>query len=159
MPAATALVNAFAEKLGLGAIGFDADHPCTLCFDGKYVLTLQYDADDRALLVSGMVGPANAAPELLRALLSDSCLGARTGGAAFGLSPDTRELLLWKRWNDEFADQTALEAAIGQFLAQFIHWRTQIAEWSPSPAMPAPRSTTSSPAENPMLRNGNWSRA
>ena len=159
MPSAAVLIKAFAEQIGLGAVEFDAESPCTLCFDGKYVLTLQHDPDDHSLLISGIVGSADAAPDLLRFLLADSCLGARTGGAAFGLSPDTRELMLWKRWNDEFADGAALEAAIRQFLAQFCHWRTQIGEWFPANVSHAPRHAASSPMENPMLQGGSWTRA
>lgn len=115
------LLHELGLRMGLGAIDFDEHTPCTLCFDGKYVVTLHHDPDDRALLLSAPVGGGEPRPEELRDLLTASCLGARTGGAAFGLSPETGELLLWKRHDDNLPDCAALETALNAFLAQLAH--------------------------------------
>jgi hypothetical protein len=119
------VVNELATRLGLGGKPFDENNPCTLCFDGKYSVSLQADTQDRSLLLSGLVGPAPRTEAELRDLLQASCLGARTGGCAFGLAPDTGELLLWKRLPDELPDSAALEQALLDFLAQLSHYQQQ----------------------------------
>ncbi|MDR2392166.1 MAG: type III secretion system chaperone [Planctomycetota bacterium] len=140
MPAATVLVTEFAGKMGFGGEAFSADSPLALCFDGKYVVSFQYDPDDHALILAGGVGTAEAGEAAAPFLLTESCLGANTGGAAFGLSPETGEAFMWKRWSDEFPDLAALEAAISQFLGQLEHWQGRLAEWRPQEdARPAGR--------------------
>jgi hypothetical protein len=125
------VVNELTARLGLESKPFDENNPCTLCFDGKYSVSLQADTQDHALLLSGRVGPAPRTETELRDLLQASCLGGRTGGCAFGLSPDTGELLLWKRLPDEMPDSAALEQALLDFLAQLCHYQQQ-AETAPT---------------------------
>ncbi|GHU25964.1 hypothetical protein AGMMS50256_01880 [Betaproteobacteria bacterium] len=140
------VVNELAARLGLGGKPFDENNPCTLCFDGKYSVSLQADTQDQSLLLSGLVGPAPRSEEELRELLKSSCLGARTGGCAFGLAPDSGELLLWKRLPDELPDSAALEQALLGFLAQLSHWQQQTG------TAPAGGSSAAGFAEGNMLR-------
>ncbi|WP_051384443.1 type III secretion system chaperone [Nitratidesulfovibrio termitidis] len=150
------LLHELGTRMGTGPLTLDGQTPCTLCFDGKYVVTLYHDPDDHALLAAAPVGTVGAGfghlrEDDLRALLTDACLGARTGGAAFGLSPETGELLLWKRWNDEFPDYPALETALNGFLAQLDHWQTQRpgrADNTPRPA--TGMAPTATPEETPV---------
>ncbi|MDR3077132.1 MAG: type III secretion system chaperone [Planctomycetota bacterium] len=149
MPGLSPLLDELAHRLGLGALSLDAANPLSLCFDGKYVVTLNHDPDDRTLILSGAAGPAEAGPETLRNLLQESCLGARTGGAAFGLSPETGELLLWKRLGDEFPDYSAFEAELNNFLAQLAHWRSRLAEVAPAASLRAPAAAFRVPDAQP----------
>jgi hypothetical protein len=136
MPNLSSLLDDLSSRLGLGELTLDATNPLSLCFDGKQLVTLNHDSDDRALLLSGVVaGAADVREETLRSVLQASCLGSRTGGGAFGLSPETGELLLWKRWNDEFPDYSAFEAALNQFLAQLEYWRNRLTEGAAEYAM------------------------
>jgi hypothetical protein len=132
MPIISNLVEELSNRLGLGAIEFGEANPLSLCFDGKFLVTLNHDANDHALILSATLSFDAPREEELRALLTSSCLGARTDGAAFGISPDTGELLLWKRWNDEFPDCSALEAALNRFLAQVEYWQQQSSAQAPS---------------------------
>ncbi|GHT92668.1 hypothetical protein FACS1894116_03230 [Betaproteobacteria bacterium] len=140
------VVNELTTRLELGGKPFDENNPCTLCFDGKYSVSLQADTQDQSLLLSGLVGPTPRSEEELRELLQASCLGANTGGCAFGLAPDTGELLLWKRLPDELPDSAALEQALLGFLAQLNHWQQQ------TETAPTGRSSVAGLAEWNMLR-------
>lgn len=139
------LLHELGTRMGTGPLTLDGQTPCTLCFDGKYVVTLYHDPDDQALLAAAPVGIGfdHLREDDLRALLTDACLGVRTGGAAFGLSPETGELLLWKRWNNEFPDYSALEAALNGFLAQLDYWQAHCPARTDATLRPVPSMTPS----------------
>jgi hypothetical protein len=143
MPNISNLIEELSDRLGLGPLTFGETNPLSLCFDGKFLVTLYHDVNDRALIVSAALAAAAPGERELRALLTSSCLGARTDGSAFAISPETGELVLWKRWNDEFPDYSALEAALNRFLAQVEYWRQQSAQILP-PALEASSSAISS---------------
>lgn len=114
-----ALLSELGTRTGLGDIEFDKDGLCLLRFDDHYDVALTRDREAGALYLSGpagSIGPGVEASALL-GLLSHSCLGANTGGAALGLAEDGATLVLWKRHDaGAFADYAAFEAAINQFL-------------------------------------------
>lgn len=64
-------------------------------------------------------------PDLLR-LMEASVLGARTGGASFGIHDRLNKLVLWKRHVDSFEDASDLERKVNNFLAQIIYWREHL---------------------------------
>ena len=60
-------------------------------------------------------------------LLKASLLGAETGGAAFAVHEQLDKILLWKRFDDAFADCPAFEKALNGFLAQASAWKPRLA--------------------------------
>jgi hypothetical protein len=136
-----ALLAELGTRTGLGNIAFDDDGLCLLRFDDSYDMALTYDREAEALYLSGpagSLGPDVGAPALLR-LLSFSCLGANTGGAALGVPDDGDALVLWKRHDaGAFADYAAFEAAINDFLGRLADLEERLPELLASAAGPSP---------------------
>ncbi|MDR1520828.1 MAG: type III secretion system chaperone [Planctomycetota bacterium] len=137
-----ALLDELGTRTGLGNIAFDKDGLCLLRFDDSHDVALTYDREAEALYLSGpagSLGPDVRAAALLR-LLSYSCLGANTGGAALGLPEDGDILVLWKRHDaGAFVDYTAFEAAINGFLGHLADLEERLPELLRSAGGPSPR--------------------
>lgn len=99
------------------------DGRSSLLFDDRFNVTFEALPRDEGILLHAKVAGRTTAsdPEVLRKILSASVLGARTDGAAFGISPYTGDIILWERV-PEPEDYPALEAAINRFLAQADFW-------------------------------------
>ena len=131
-----ALLAELGTRTGLGNVAFDKDGLCLLRFDDRYDVALTYDREAGSLFLSGTagaVGPEVTGAALL-GLLSYSCMGANTGGAALGLAEDASTLVLWKRHDAEaFVDYAAFEAAINSFLGHLAYFQERL----PNLLMPA----------------------
>ena len=90
------VLKEFSEKIGLGALEPDADGSIAFMFDDKYEITFTPDRDDGSLLMFCEMGDADRLEksDLFR-LMEASVLGARTGGAAFGIHERLNKLVLW----------------------------------------------------------------
>ncbi|MDR3323448.1 MAG: type III secretion system chaperone [Zoogloeaceae bacterium] len=128
----------FGRVSGLGELVLDDSGSCSLLFDGEHELNFVGGREDDAVFLYGIAGGAGTLrdAESCRSLLTASCLGAETGGAAFAQYGNS--LILWKR-HDRFVDYSALEKAVNDFLAQLIHWKEKLAAPPDSgPARSAP---------------------
>lgn len=106
----------------------DTDGRCTLLFDDAHEIGFTLHQEDCAILLHCELGKASdlTAKEALLHLLSASLLGARTGGAAFGIQEELDAVVLWKRFCFDFPEASALEKAVNDFLAQVIFWKNEL---------------------------------
>ena len=125
----TDVLGEFSEKLGLGALKPDADGSIAFLFDDRYEITFTPDKDDGSLLMYCEMEDADRLekPDLCR-LMEASVLGARTGGAAFGILGSLNRLVLWKRYDDRFEDVSDLERKVNEFLPQIIYWKEHLGD-------------------------------
>jgi hypothetical protein len=132
------ILKEFGQATGIGDIVLDEEASCALSFDGEREITFTYDAREEAVFLYARVADAGILQDAAtcQRLLSASCLGAETGGAAFALYGNS--VLLWKRY-ERFADRSALEKAIDAFLSAQIEWQEKLAGQpdgiSPTPPM------------------------
>ncbi|MDR1613131.1 MAG: type III secretion system chaperone [Planctomycetota bacterium] len=120
MPVLSALIGQLGVALGLDSLELEDGRQCSLVFNDARRVTIDYSPENREVIFSGVIGPASRyqSEAGCRRLLSMSLLGVETGGAAFGLAEDTDELLLWKRFDDAFADATDIVRALESFYAR-----------------------------------------
>ncbi|MCR5812987.1 MAG: type III secretion system chaperone [Desulfovibrio sp.] len=120
--------DALARKYGFSEAHSAAGGDVTLLFDGLHAVTFQCDADDKSVLfLAEICDLTDVRGDRAEMLLEASLLGAQTGGAAFALSLQLGKVVLWKRHDDCFADENALEQAINTFLAAVITWKGRLA--------------------------------
>jgi hypothetical protein len=130
------VLKEFGQATGIGDIALDEEGSCTLSFDGEREVTFTYDSREEVVFFYASVADADILreEETCRRLLAASCLGAKTGGAAFAIHGDS--VILWKR-HEDFADESALERAINAFLSSLIEWREKLAQ-NTGESLPAP---------------------
>ncbi len=123
----SSLLQEFGAKTGLADLTTDASGACSLLFDDAHEMTFTPDLDDNSLLFHAPVGSANYTDaNALIELLTASLLGAETGGAALAIDRNGDDVILWKRYNAEFADAGAFEKAINDFLTQVVAWKERL---------------------------------
>jgi hypothetical protein len=120
------ILKEFGRAAGIGDLVLDDEGSCSLLFDGEREVTLTLDAREECVFLYGRVADADLLREAdaCQRLLTASCLGAETGGAAFALYGNS--VLLWKR-HENLADEPALEKAINAFLPALIEWQEKLA--------------------------------
>jgi hypothetical protein len=121
------VLKEFGEATGIGDLVLDDEGSCSLSFDGEREVTFTFDAHEGAVFFYSRVADAGILRDAgtCQHLLSASCLGAQTGGAAFALYGNS--VLLWKR-HENFADVPALGKAINAFLSASIEWQERLAQ-------------------------------
>lgn len=120
------LLRELAARTGLE--NFPAGEPVTLRFNGEYIVTIHYDEEAKAIVLSSplLVDEPGGESRLCATLMAASNLGAQTRGAAFGLDPDTGEVYLWRYLPDFLPDYCEFERALEGFVGQVAHWRNVV---------------------------------
>lgn len=137
----TQAISQLGQKIGIGDLALDDQNTCSLLFDESIEVQFTADGDDRSVIFSCILGRASdlaADPARARALLEASLLGARTGGAAFSISPEDDSLVMWKRHDDSFIDEQDLEKKVNAFLEDCIIWKEKAASLQDDDGAPQP---------------------
>ena len=122
-----AAMDELAVAMGMPPVTPDGSGDFSLLFDDKFEIGFSPDEEDDSVVFHADVGDAlELAEGDCRALLEQSLLGAKTGGAAFSIDPRAKRVVIWKRYGD-FADRSELESALGQFLGQVVFWTDRLA--------------------------------
>lgn len=121
-----AAMDALARKCGLS--GVESGDSLSLLFDGQHDVTFQCNKSDRSVLMfTEICNVTDMRGSWAEMLLQASLLGAQTEGAAFAVSSRLGKVILWKRYDDAFEDESALEQAINSFLTAVITWKDRLA--------------------------------
>ncbi|MBR4607133.1 MAG: type III secretion system chaperone [Lachnospiraceae bacterium] len=122
-----AVMDALARKCGLS--GVEPRDSLSLLFDGQHDVTFQCNRSDRSVLMfTEICDVTDMRGSWAEMLLQASLLGAQTEGAAFAVSSRLGKVILWKRYDDAFEDESALEQAINTFLTAVITWKDRLAK-------------------------------
>ena len=127
-------LESFGRSLGIDNLVPDADGSCSLLFDGENEVTFTHDKEDHALFMYSEIGDASdLSGKACLALLEDSLLGAKTGGAALSVHGALGRVVLWIRFDESALTPDILSLVVNDFLAQVQTWKKRLTELCTAP--------------------------
>ncbi len=127
-PAATVLLDEFAQHIGLGNLAFDEKGFCAMRFDGKHVINVQYLEEDGRFLLFADLGPPAGGEKMYATMLQANLFWRATIGATFSLTRDDSPhavLALTVDW--KVLNGAQLAETVERFLDTIEDWSERLA--------------------------------
>jgi len=121
-------------QLGLGPLHFADDYSCSLTFDGRIGVDIDYNADTEEATLFSALGPV---PDDRRAAFAEEALEANlfwqgTGGATLGVDAASGQAVLAMRFPTDGLDSRELRERIERLVDVASDWRDRIESAAPS---------------------------
>jgi hypothetical protein len=124
--AAQELLGEFGRSTGLGELALDQDNYCALLIDDGLVVNIEFDEQDRQLVLYSLLGvPAGEPQAAYERLLQANYLGRECGGATFGLRPDN-SVVLSQSMAVAGLDLKDFTARLERFINEVEAWTKQL---------------------------------
>jgi hypothetical protein len=126
--AAQELLGEFGRSTGLGELALDEDNYCALLIDDGLVINMEFDEQERQLVLYSLLGePAVEPLAAYQRLLRANYLGRECGGATFGLRPDN-SVVLSQSMALPGLDLKDFTARLERFINEVEAWTKQLAQ-------------------------------
>ena len=124
--------QALAQRLGFESLPFDNDGICSLAFEERFTITLEWHAEHATLYLHSTLGtaPEDIIDQLtcFAALLEANLFGRGTGGANLAYEPRSQTLMISRTLVLSQLDADALQQAFGVFVQATETWCERVAD-------------------------------
>ena len=122
------MLESFGNLVGIEGMGLDADNACTISFDEKIVLNLQFEEENHTLVVFSNLGKIekDRQLELFSEMLEAGFYERARGGPSLGFIRETQTAMLISQADTRQLDFQALEALVEQVVNCAEAWIARI---------------------------------
>lgn len=118
------LLSEFGARIKLPTLDLDEEGNACIDVDEAYVINLEYDADEDALLLYAWLGPVpeRNTIEILRRLLSANYFWTESDGATLSIEEETNGIVLIDRIRCQNFDIDLFELHMQRYMAVVERW-------------------------------------